>query len=397
MSSPALLDAVLSRSTGKGSRIHGPAHWASVAAAGLTLLDSTPDADPLTVLLFALFHDSTRRSDGHDPEHGRRGAELARQMREAGELELDEDRLAKLEEACTYHDKGKTSEDPTIGLCWDADRLNLWRVARRPDPALLSTTAARRMPEQASRMFAMLAFNWPALFAEFGARCTLDSVYLRFGDLPPCGTSTAYLFGARECGVSVYPGTRLADGSYVLDFRRPLLGIDTRFLSSLLWMGRPLYVVEGRQVGVGGCGEPVLEDARIVEEVPPREVGVLPDRPRFKKIVEAWRLKREGKDPGIASFFLGTEPDQRPAFPLVVGGSSGGWRAALEEKTREYLKAWGLEEDYDRMKAESRARRERSRIAKPAPQRQTLESFYGSPAGFNTSFNTSAWKEATWK
>jgi hypothetical protein len=35
------------------------------------------------------------------------------------------------------------SDDPTIGACWDADRLNLWRLGRRPDDRLLSTDTAR--------------------------------------------------------------------------------------------------------------------------------------------------------------------------------------------------------------------------------------------------------------
>ena len=119
MSNPALLDVILARSTGKGSRIHGPTHWAGVAAAGLTLLDSTPEADPLVVLLFAMFHDSMRQSDGHDPEHGKRGAELARQMRDASEFDLDDARLETLGRACEFHDKGQTSTDPTIGACWE--------------------------------------------------------------------------------------------------------------------------------------------------------------------------------------------------------------------------------------------------------------------------------------
>jgi len=80
---PGLLDAVLSRSTGKDSHIHGPTHWAGVAAAGLCLLDTTPGADPLVVMLFALLHDSMRETDGPDPEHGARAAKLARELREA--------------------------------------------------------------------------------------------------------------------------------------------------------------------------------------------------------------------------------------------------------------------------------------------------------------------------
>ena len=42
------------------------------------------------------------------------------------------------------HTDGTISDDPTIGCCWDADRLDLPRVGMQPDPALLSTEAAAR-------------------------------------------------------------------------------------------------------------------------------------------------------------------------------------------------------------------------------------------------------------
>jgi hypothetical protein len=31
----------------------------------------------------------------------------------------------------------------TVGACWDADRLHLWRIGVAPDPARLSTAAGR--------------------------------------------------------------------------------------------------------------------------------------------------------------------------------------------------------------------------------------------------------------
>jgi len=46
--------------------------------------------------------------------------------------------------ACEEHTDGGVGSDPTVGVCWDADRLNLWRVGRRPDPRILSMEAARR-------------------------------------------------------------------------------------------------------------------------------------------------------------------------------------------------------------------------------------------------------------
>jgi uncharacterized protein len=326
-----------------------------VAAAGLTLLDSTPDADPLVVLLFALFHDSMRENDGHDPEHGARGAELARTMSDAGEFELAEERLLQLEAACTYHDKGGTSMDPTIGVCWDADRLNLWRIGVSPNLSLLSTSSAKELSEHAARVFSSLAFNWPAIFASYEAD---NTVYLRFGELPLDGCSAVPILGFKECGVSVYPGSRLSNGTYVLDLHRCLLGIDSRFLSWLLRQARPLYLIEGRQVGVGGAGEPVLEGARIVEEVPASSVGVLPNRQRFNALIKAWRMKREGKDPGPLAFMGAKEPDERPLFPFAAAGGVGmsGFWSTVESQKRELLRGWGLLEDYDRANAEPNRR-----------------------------------------
>jgi uncharacterized protein len=92
--------------------------------------------------LFALFHDSMRLNDNHDPLHSPRGAALARELR--GEaFDLDEERMRLLEFACEEHTNGGVDSYPTVGVCLDADRLNLWRVGIRPDPHGLSTEAAQ--------------------------------------------------------------------------------------------------------------------------------------------------------------------------------------------------------------------------------------------------------------
>ncbi len=133
---------VLERSAGKDSSLHGEGHWRRVAAAGLALLPETPTADPAVVFLFAIFHDSTRVNDGHDPLHGPRGAALARDLR--GEaFDLEDEEMGLLGFACEEHTNGGVGSNPTVGVCWDADRLNLWRVGIRPDRRLLSTGAAR--------------------------------------------------------------------------------------------------------------------------------------------------------------------------------------------------------------------------------------------------------------
>jgi hypothetical protein len=58
VSTPNLVSEVLRHASGAKSRIHGPGHWAGVAAAGYALCEMTPEADPLVVFLFALLHDS---------------------------------------------------------------------------------------------------------------------------------------------------------------------------------------------------------------------------------------------------------------------------------------------------------------------------------------------------
>ena len=106
-----LVDAVLEKSTGKDSLIHGESHWQRVAAAGLTLLPETPGADPALVFLFALFHDSMRLNDNYDPEHGPRGAALARELR--GEaFDLEDAEMGLLAFACEEHTNGGIGPDP---------------------------------------------------------------------------------------------------------------------------------------------------------------------------------------------------------------------------------------------------------------------------------------------
>ena len=162
------MDAVLERSTGKHSSIHGESHWQRVAAAALALLPETPDADPALVFLFALFHNSMRLDDGYDSLHGPRGAALARELR-GGAFGLEDAEMDILAFACEEHTNGGVGSGPTVGVCWDADRLNLWRVGIRPDPRLLSTEAARSEQRIAwARRLQQEHFAWEELYRAFG-------------------------------------------------------------------------------------------------------------------------------------------------------------------------------------------------------------------------------------
>ena len=121
--------------------IHGIGHWARVLENGLRLAPLT-GADEQVVALFAVFHDSQRINESIDPEHGRRGAELAAHLR-GREFKLSDDQFDLLQTACILHADGLTEADVTVQTCWDADRLDLWRVGMWPDPRKLCTAAAK--------------------------------------------------------------------------------------------------------------------------------------------------------------------------------------------------------------------------------------------------------------
>ena len=121
--------------------IHGVTHWARVFENGLRLTSQT-GASVHVVSLFAVFHDSRRQNEGYDPQHGRRGSELATSLRgKAFELSDSDFNLLKI--ACDLHTDGLTTADVTVQTCWDADRLDLGRVGIVPGLQYLCTEAAK--------------------------------------------------------------------------------------------------------------------------------------------------------------------------------------------------------------------------------------------------------------
>ena len=126
---------------------HGPDHWRRVERNGLEVARHCGGADVRVVRLFAVLHDARRLDDGADVGHGRRGADLARQLR--GDLfHLDDNAFARLFDACAAHELGRVTADPTVGACWDADRLDLPRVGARPMPQYMSTAYGKHLAAQ---------------------------------------------------------------------------------------------------------------------------------------------------------------------------------------------------------------------------------------------------------
>lgn len=98
----------------------------------------------------------------------------------------------------------------------------------------------------------------------------LPLVYIRFGNLPLSGKSTIYRNGeiklGEELGVSCYRGIIIDDKVYII---LPHNGASTAEM--LVWQynhhERPLYIVDGDEIGLGTDGEPILDNVKIIKQV----------------------------------------------------------------------------------------------------------------------------------
>jgi len=125
---------------------HGPDHWKRVEANGLLLAESS-GADIVVVRLFALFHDSRRENEFTDPDHGRRGGAFARELLNV-HYQISDLQFDLLETACVWHTEAIYHQNPTIGACWDADRLDLGRVGIIPEAKYMNTELGRQLANQ---------------------------------------------------------------------------------------------------------------------------------------------------------------------------------------------------------------------------------------------------------
>ena len=126
------------------SSIHGPKHWEDVLLNGLYLSNFT-DADVEIVKYFSCLHDSQRVDDFNDFGHGLRASDFARNHRE--KFDLTDDQFEVLLKACAEHTDGFHTDCPTIGTCWDSDRLDLIRVGFKIDSKFLHSQEAKRIAD----------------------------------------------------------------------------------------------------------------------------------------------------------------------------------------------------------------------------------------------------------
>lgn len=144
----AVLEYAINNSSKPDSYWHGRNHWMKVRDNGLLLAENTPGADRTVIHLFALLHDYKRTNDGKDQAHGMHAATSISKIRNSLLEELSDYQFFTLQEAIGYHNKPSISDNPTIGCCWDADRLDLPRVGINPDPQFLSTEKAKEIAAQ---------------------------------------------------------------------------------------------------------------------------------------------------------------------------------------------------------------------------------------------------------
>lgn len=109
----------------------------------IKLLSNTLDIDNTIGHYFALLHDVARKNEEKDIGHGQRAVELLSAYGGHEWLQITAQAYEELCYAITHHSNGLTEGTLTQQACWDADRLDLWRVGIMPNPGRLITEAAK--------------------------------------------------------------------------------------------------------------------------------------------------------------------------------------------------------------------------------------------------------------
>ena len=97
------------------------------------------DVNIKVVRFFAYLHDKCRLNDWKDLEHGVRAADMLPTIRDTILKSFTDEEVSLLEKACRYHTTRHRTGNPTIDVCFDADRLDLGRVGIVPNPKLMAT------------------------------------------------------------------------------------------------------------------------------------------------------------------------------------------------------------------------------------------------------------------
>lgn len=124
---------------------HGLHHWLRVIDIGMRLADADPRVDRDVIVAFGLLHDSARTHDNYCEEHGPNSLNVIRALDSC--IPLDDNQKLMLSFACVNHTSADCNHfplfEPTLHACFDADRLDLWRVGIVPDSKYLFTDAGK--------------------------------------------------------------------------------------------------------------------------------------------------------------------------------------------------------------------------------------------------------------
>lgn len=123
---------------------HGIQHWTRVWH-NARFLCAELGLDPTVPCWFAYLHDSQRFNENADSGHGFRARNKIIDWVNAGQIKMPGLDLDLLLEAVERHSDGTQKAHPIVQVCWDADRLDLWRVHIKPDPRKMCTEPAKRL------------------------------------------------------------------------------------------------------------------------------------------------------------------------------------------------------------------------------------------------------------
>lgn len=130
--------------------VHGLAHAQRVEHFAL-MLAKTTKADVDVLIWFAYVHDSQRKGDGIDYNHGPEAAVFVDTIRQSYLKELNDNQIKLLKTACNLHTSTHLTGDVTIDTCFDADRLDLPRVGIDTDPKRMATETGTKFAQRSYR------------------------------------------------------------------------------------------------------------------------------------------------------------------------------------------------------------------------------------------------------
>ena len=133
----SLREFCVSRWPEKMGATHGIEHWDRVAMFGKMLYQEGADKD--VIACFAYLHDSERKDNGIDMEHGLRASLFIDTIRDSYLKSLSDEQIETLKTACEMHTVVPRTGDITVNICFDSDRMDLLRVGILPVPERMAT------------------------------------------------------------------------------------------------------------------------------------------------------------------------------------------------------------------------------------------------------------------